>query len=508
MVTISPSQPLTVLVVEPFETIRTMIANVLNQLSHVDIIQSSNATDALEKLEYNDINLIIAEWDLPKFSGIYFLKKVRTTARTAKIPFVMTSATIEQAHVVKAIQCGVSEYVVKPFSSKILASRLQRALTKPVRPCKESSQQPEPAVTPSDDIHVLIVDDVADNIKIISDILRKDYKVKAALNGKKALQICTKDPQPDIVLLDIMMPEMDGLEVCKRLKNDPSTQHITVIFLSALEQTEHIIKGLELGAVDYITKPANPAIVKSRVQAHCRSIESNRIMRTQIDTMLENARLRDEFDNLNQNELIQPVATIKNSTEQLVNHLHDAEKAQQYIDFIQQSCSNLQLHIDSISALNKIEQQEYKLTPKQHKLSALIKDTLGPLATMINQKQITVHNTIDTEGCFFGEQSITHALLTHLLKNALEGTKSDPSIKLSSTQNEQFLVLKIHNPDPVPEPIRAQFFDKFVTYGKPEHAGVGTYAAKLLTEVQRGFIEYRTDDNLGTEVFVSLPLSQ
>ncbi|WP_247670920.1 response regulator [Pseudoalteromonas sp. MMG005] len=506
MVNIQSSQPLTVLIVEPFETIRTMIANVLNQLSNIVIIQSSNASDALEKLEYNDIGLIIAEWQLPTLSGIEFLKKVRTNTRTAKIPFVMTSATIEQSHVVQAIQCGVSEYVVKPFSSKILKSRLQRALTKPVRPCKEAPESTE-STEQNNDLHVLIVDDVADNIKIISDILRKDYKIKAALNGKKALQICAKDPQPDIILLDIMMPDMDGLEVCRRLKDDPSTQHITVIFLSALEQTEHIVKGLELGAVDYITKPANPAIVKSRVQAHCRSIESNRLMRAQIDTMLENARLRDEFDSVNQTELVKPVADIKHSTSQLAANLHEPEKAQQYIDFIQQSCAALQLHVDSTASLNKIERKEYQFKPQKQNFTTVLKDALGHVSEIVKRKQIKVHNTENTDCHFNGEYAITHALLTHLLKNALEGTRSDPSIQLSATQNDKYVVFKIHNPDPVPEPIRGQFFDKFVTYGKPDHAGIGTYTAKLLTEIQGGFIEYRTDDNLGTEVFVSLPLA-
>ncbi|WP_105166590.1 response regulator [Pseudoalteromonas sp. T1lg23B] len=499
------ASPLTVLIVEPFEAVRTMISNVLNEIGNIKVIQSSNGNDALEKLAYNDVGLIIGEWQLPGLSGIEFLTQVRTTPRTAKIPFLMMSSTIEQAHVVSAIQCGVSEFVVKPFSSKQLKARIQRALNRPVRAFQgDSSLITAPAQ--EEQIQLLIVDDVADNIKVISDILRRDYKVRAALNGKKALQICAAEPQPDIVLLDIMMPEMDGLEVCRRLKADPNTQHITVIFLTALEQTEHVIKGLSLGAVDYITKPANPAIVKSRVQAHCRGIESNRLMRAQIDTMLENTRLRDEFDHLNQNELVKPLSHMQYSCELLSTHLHQPEKAKHYLDEIKHSCTQLQLHLDSVAALGKIERNDYQLNPQSHNLQCVVDDVLASLASMLKQQQLSVHTSIAADLEYLGELTLTHTLLSHLIKNALEASKNRPSINVNASQSEDHVVITIHNSDTIPIQVREQFFDKFVSFGKPGRLGMGTYIAKLLVEAQNGTVAFRTDDNLGTEVFIHLPL--
>jgi sigma-B regulation protein RsbU (phosphoserine phosphatase) len=120
--------------------------------------------------------------------------------------------------------------------------------------------------TPSKPV-VLAVDDTPENLDVVKGILAGDYTVKAAINGQMALKIIEKAP-PDIILLDIMMPGMSGYEVCERLKADPDTRDIPVIFLTAMEQTTDEAKGFELGAADYITKPVNPPILEARVRTH------------------------------------------------------------------------------------------------------------------------------------------------------------------------------------------------------------------------------------------------
>lgn len=113
---------------------------------------------------------------------------------------------------------------------------------------------------------VLIVDDNSDNLDVLSGILRPFYKVKAAINGELALKIVTAKTKPDIILLDIMMPGMDGYEVCRRLKADPITASIPVIFVTAKTEIKDEQTGFELGAVDYITKPISVPIVLARVK--------------------------------------------------------------------------------------------------------------------------------------------------------------------------------------------------------------------------------------------------
>lgn len=115
---------------------------------------------------------------------------------------------------------------------------------------------------------VLIVDDTPENIQVLMGTLKDQYAIVAAISGEKALKLAVSEPQPNVILLDIMMPGMDGFEVCRRLKADPATRDIPVIFLSALDDTANKVKGFSLGAVDYISKPFQPEEVHVRVNTH------------------------------------------------------------------------------------------------------------------------------------------------------------------------------------------------------------------------------------------------
>jgi putative two-component system response regulator len=115
---------------------------------------------------------------------------------------------------------------------------------------------------------VLLVDDTPGNISVINAILKENYKTRIATSGAKALELARMEPLPDIVLLDIVMPEMDGYEVCMRLKADPLTRDIPIVFLTGKTDVEDETRGFETGAVDYIHKPFTPAIVLARVRTH------------------------------------------------------------------------------------------------------------------------------------------------------------------------------------------------------------------------------------------------
>lgn len=115
---------------------------------------------------------------------------------------------------------------------------------------------------------ILVVDDTPDNLSLMMELLKGDYRVKLANGGERAIKLASLEPHPDLMLLDIMMPGMDGYEVCQRLKANPQTRDIPVIFLTARTDVDDEKRGLEIGAVDYITKPISPPIVLARVKIH------------------------------------------------------------------------------------------------------------------------------------------------------------------------------------------------------------------------------------------------
>ena len=130
---------------------------------------------------------------------------------------------------------------------------------------------------------VLVVDDTPANLSLMTSLLRDKYKVKAAIDGEKALRIAQSDAPPDLILLDIMMPGMDGYEVCRHLQANPATRDIPIIFLTARAGIEDEKMGLELGAVDYITKPISPPIVLARVRNHLALKASADFLRNKAD---------------------------------------------------------------------------------------------------------------------------------------------------------------------------------------------------------------------------------
>lgn len=157
---------------------------------------------------------------------------------------------------------------------------------------------------------ILIVDDTPDNITLLCSLLSDKYRNKVATNGPKALKIAATQPDLALILLDIMMPDMDGYEVCKTLKANPQTKDIPVIFLTAKTQEADEAKGFELGAVDYITKPISPSILLARVQTHLALQKARSYLSRQNEILEEQVMERTHrLDNL-QNAILVALASL------------------------------------------------------------------------------------------------------------------------------------------------------------------------------------------------------
>jgi CheY-like chemotaxis protein len=184
---------------------------------------------------------------------------------------------------------------------------------------------------------VLIVDDAPENIRVLMGTLKDQYAIVAALNGEKALKMAVAAPQPDVILLDIMMPGMDGFEVCKRLKADMATRNIPVIFLSALDDTSNKVKGFSVGAVDYISKPFQPEEVHVRVNTH---LTMNRLKQNLAE---KNQELQVHSERLEER--------VKERTAELasLNRIYERFVPREFIDLLQKK-SILEIHLgDQVS---------------------------------------------------------------------------------------------------------------------------------------------------------------
>ena len=197
---------------------------------------------------------------------------------------------------------------------------------------------------------VMIVDDTPANIEILCESLGDDYELIFATSGMDALELIRAD-KPDLLLLDVMMPGMDGYQLCTILKGDPATRDIPVIFVTAMCQEEDEIKGLELGAIDYVTKPINPHIVRARVKNH---LELKRY-RDLLETLsLAADRAKKEFLRSISHELRTPLTPILGMTDLVLTCEEDDEK-RKYLSLVQKAAMKLLGIIEDLIETSRFE---------------------------------------------------------------------------------------------------------------------------------------------------------
>ncbi|OUD15477.1 response regulator [Thioflexithrix psekupsensis] len=203
---------------------------------------------------------------------------------------------------------------------------------------------------------VLIVDDTPDNLSVLSDCLEETgMEIMTALSGQNAL-VLTQAVLPDLILLDVMMPGMDGFETCERLKQNPITESIPVIFVTALMDTESKVKSFSAGAVDYICKPIQKAEVLARVYTHLSISEMRRELQQQNERLQKQNERLEEFRCTAANELFTPLSTITNSAKHLKNNFQIMSPAETYRDIEKiEDSSNRMIQIILENLLNTEE---------------------------------------------------------------------------------------------------------------------------------------------------------
>ncbi len=306
---------------------------------------------------------------------------------------------------------------------------------------------------------ILVVDDTPDNLALLSSLLNEDYKVRVAKGGEKALKISLSDAPPDLILLDIMMPDMDGYEVCRRLKRDPRTMSIPVIFLTAKSEVSDEERGLELGAVDYITKPISPPIVRARVKNHLALKATADFLRNQNNFLelevakrtrealavqeivarnlrLEEAnRMKSSFLANMSHELRTPLNAIIGFSEVLKDGLMGDLTAQQkeYAEDIFASGSHLLSLINDILDLSKVEAGKMSLELEQLQVAPLLHAGLQVVREKALAHRLHLSAEIaDGLGDIWLDERKTKQILYNLLSNAVKFTPEGGSVHVTA----------------------------------------------------------------------------
>ncbi len=359
---------------------------------------------------------------------------------------------------------------------------------------------------------ILIVDDTPSNIEILSAILKDQYQVISATNGPDALSIVHSDHCPDLILLDIIMPDMDGYEVCKKLKANPETSKIPVIFVTAMGGVEDESRGFKLGCVDYIAQPIRSAIVRARVKTHLELKQALEKLEAQNHELKEASKLREEVERITKHDLKNPLTGVFSGAELMDFDEGLTPNQQDALNTIKKSAKKMLDMINSSLDLFKMEKNIYRLSLVDVDIIRMIHRIEKDLNSLINAKKarirIMLENSLLHENEQFlvkGENLLIYSMLANLIKNALEASPESESVEISLSIKNGFTEIAIQNQGSVPEEIRHDFFNKYVTKGKWDGTGLGTYSAKLITQTLKGNIAMTSSRAHGTTITISLP---
>jgi PleD family two-component response regulator len=512
------------LVVDDFEPMRKVTSGQLRTMGAINIMTAANGAEAMRMLQNRRIDIVLSDWNMPVMTGLELLKAVRADAKLARIPFIMITAEAERYRIDEAIACGITDLLVKPYTPDCLAAHVERALTvrpRAVVPMRSTSEvadeEPTMLVGPvaQDTLAtsrptILVVDDTPDNLLLLSHLFKDEYHVRIAHTGNKALGICQSENPPDLVLLDIMMPGMDGFEVARRMREHPTSESIPVIFVTSMTGEDVRIQGLELGAVDFVIKPIDPDELKPRVRNFMRYVEMRKQLQANYDDMLELARLREDVEHITRHDMKGPLAGVIGMVQALEEDLSMNRKQVGQLRIVEETALQVLNMINLSSELFKIETGRFQLYAQPINISDILRRIVEISRTTFAEKHIVV--AIDTDlpvgdqvPNATGDAMLCYSLFQNLIKNACEAAPEKSRVTVSLI-DETPLRIVIQNKGAVPAEIREHFFDKFVTFGKQDGSGLGTYSAKLLTEAQNGTILLDVSDTENrTTITVTLP---
>ncbi|MEY4592995.1 MAG: hypothetical protein RIR18_1890 [Pseudomonadota bacterium] len=547
------------LVVDDFDSMRKATISQLRQLGVTKIFEAANGAEAVKVLEQQPITVILSDWNMPIMTGMDLLLTVRSSPDLFRIPFMMITSEADRARVTQAIQVGVSSLLVKPYTAGSLADRLGKLVqwkprhnepidaeavanalgiaakvaqtTRGGVPAKKiellkldtvkqqvqltvaspnvSATQPQPQEKST----ILVVDDTPDNLTLLAHLFKDDYKVKIAHRGDKAVTICQSDSPPDLVLLDIMMPEMDGFEVAKLLRGHPASEHIPIIFVTALTDDASKQKGLELGAVDFVTKPIDPNGLKIRVKNFMRYIELHRALQGDYDNLMQMEQLKSDVEQITRHDMKAPLSGVIGLAQDLFNATNLTSDQREQIHMIEETAMQLLNMFNLSNEIFKIEAGRFQLNRQTVDVMQILRRTVLLMDKTFSIKGLRINlqtqsDLPDSQFVGAGDPMLCYSVFLNLLKNACEAAPDNSVISLLVSKKDAILI-RISNSGVVPAQIRESFFEKFATAGKPLGTGLGTYSAKLLVEAQHGSIDMKTsDEDNKTSITVSLPIQK
>jgi two-component system, sensor histidine kinase and response regulator len=352
---------------------------------------------------------------------------------------------------------------------------------------------------------VLVVDDIAKNLQVVGTMLRKEgYEVMPATSGADALE-GVRVQAPDLILLDLMMPEMDGLEVCRRLKADPTVAGLPIIFLTASNEMEHLVKGFEAGAVDYITKPFNAPELLARVRTHLE-------LRQARERLRELNEEKDEFMGIAAHDLRSPLNAVKGYSEMVLEDPALGRENAALMQRIHEAAARMAEMVQNLLDANRIERGEMKLNLAPTDLAPALNSVIEEQRSRAAAKQQTIHLEIEPGPArVLVDPSVAVQVLENLVSNAVKYSPSGREIFVRLQKHPAEMRVEVQDQGPgLSAEDQKKLFGKFARLSaKPtggEHStGLGLSIVKKMVEAMNGKVWCESELGRGATFIVEFP---
>jgi len=353
---------------------------------------------------------------------------------------------------------------------------------------------------------ILIADDIPKNIQIVANILQEEgYQMAFAQNGQAALKQARTNTY-DLILLDIMMPEMDGFEVCRELKRGSSTKDIPVIFLTAKTDIESTVKGLEMGAVDYVTKPFNGTELLARVKTHLELKHSR-------EELKELNAAKDKFFSIIAHDLKNPLGAFKNITELLSESFNQAshERKQSLIKKMKRSATHLYDLLENLLQWARSQTGKISFTPEKTDLYTLVNNALFVHTMNAEKKNIQLTSDISRDTCVYVDRSMIDTVFRNLITNAIKFTPEGGAVRVFSRDDGAFIEVAVEDTGVgiaeayVPNLFRIDVHCSTLGTAQEKGTGLGLILCKEFIERNKGSIRVESREGEGTTFLITIP---
>ncbi len=355
--------------------------------------------------------------------------------------------------------------------------------------------------------YILIVDDNLKNLQLIAKVLKDEgYLISLAQDGKNALEQLT-GLKPDLILLDVMMPGMDGYELCRQIKKNEQHCDVPVIFLTAKTQLEELAEGFKAGGVDYINKPFNREELLIRVKNHIELADSRK-------KILEMNKNQSKLYSIIAHDLRTPFSGITFTVNAIANGYlkTDSDDFREVLTHLEKTTRETSLLLDNLLEWTKLQSNTIPFSPKTLNIYPVISNCSQVVKVNADDKNIKITIDIGEDVSAFADEISIHAVFLNLIQNAIKFTPEHGKIDVTAGTDAGFVHISVKDTGVgIPEELINKIFhdnQHFTTPGTNHErgSGLGSFIIKDFVKVNNGKIKVNSRPGKGTEVIISLPL--